>query len=260
MSDQTTTALAAGIVLIGILVSALAIGMARRRKRNRKPEDRFPIQTEFPVEPYFECGGKKYYRFMDTSNLPAGRSLAALKFYIQLKTNCDEEFLRYFHKAMDATLGDQKAIKLEKLFELKNMLSDRLNWAFHPGILLNYASVLYLEEGENPYTYDEELNRRKIEHWKESAQAEAFFFAEPFMRLIPYSTDAVSSHQTYSHAIMEADLLHHRKILQLLSSMMTSSDDASNLSSRITGLEMLRDYVANRRTNTSYSSSSDTRS
>ncbi len=244
-------------LVIFIMVSCQVYLSKSKKKPQPKPEDSFPIQTEYPVEPYFTCGGKKYYRFMDTNNLPAGRSLAALKYYIQLKTNCDEDFLRYFHKAMEATLADQKAIKLERIFELKNMLGDRLTWAFHPRIIMNYAAVLYLEEGENPYTFDEELNRRKIEHWKQNAKAEAFFFAEPFRKLIPYSTDAVESPRTYSHATIEADLIHHRKILQLLSSMMTSSADVSSLSSQITALETLRDYVASQQTNTSSSSSSD---
>lgn len=245
------------IAVICFAIFGLWLTVVSKPKPQPKPEDSFPIQTEYPVEPYFTCGGKKYYRFMDTNNLPAGRSLAALKYYIQLKTNCDEDFLRYFHKTMEATLADQKAIKLERIFELKNMLGDRLTWAFHPRIIMNYAAVLYLEEGENPYTFDEELNRRKIEHWKQNANAEAFFFAEPFRKLIPYSTDAVESPRTYSHATIEADLIHHRKILQLLSSMMTSSADVSSLSSQITALETLRDYVASQQTNTSSSSSSD---
>ena len=255
MTRETTYLILMGVITISNAIVAIRMFL-RKKSPMAKPEDRFPIQTEYPVEPYFTCGGKQYYRYMDTNNLPAGRALAALKYYIQLKTNCDEQFLRYYHKAMEATLADQKAIKLERLFELKNMLGDRLTWAFHPGIIMNYAAVLYLEEGENPYTFDEELNRRKVEHWKANASAEMFFFAEPFLRLIPYSTAAGDSPQTYSHAIVEADLLHHKKILQLLSSMMTSSADVSSLSLQITALEMLRDYVASRQTNTSYTSSS----
>lgn len=228
----------------------------RLTRKKKQPADRFPVQTEYPVEAYFKVADVTFFRFCDPNNLPAGRSLAALKYFIQLKTNCDEKFLRYFHSAMESVLQDKESINLEKMFELKNILGDRLTWAFHPAIIFKYASVMYLQDGENPYTYDEAFNEKKIEFWKENAGAEAFFLAEPFTNLIPYSKEAVGYVPTYSAVVIEADLLHHRKVLQLLSSTMKSSGDVSSISSQITILEMLRDYVASRQTNTSSTSAS----
>ena len=219
--------------------------------------DVFPTQTDYPVEPYFRINGRVFYRFTDATNIPAGRSLAVFKYYQQLRTNTDETFLQYFHKGMEAVLSDNKSIQLEKLFDLKNMLGDRLTWAFHPEIVLRYASVVYLAENENPHTYDEKFNDAKIEWWKENTDAGAFFLAEPLMKLMPFTIDAEVSLPTYSEAVISADILQHQKILQLLSATTKLSDDALSLSSRITTLEMLKNYVANRRTNISSTSSSD---
>lgn len=219
--------------------------------------DIFPTPTEYAIEPYFKIQDRVFYRFMDATNIPAGRSLAVLKYYMQLQTNTDETFLRNFHQVMAAVLGDSKSINLEKLIDLKNILGDRLNWAFHPEIVLRYASVVYLAENENPNTYDEKFNDAKIEWWKQNTDVTAFFLAEPFMKLIPCLPDADVSLPTYSQAVLEADILHHKKLLQLVSSTLKLSAADLNLSSRITTLEMLRDYVANQRTSTSYTSSSD---
>lgn len=253
---MTTEILLTFVCLLGILLTAVYTPTFKGKKPEPIPADKFPQQTDYPVEPYFTVGGKTFYQFVDPNNLPAGRSLAALKYFIQLKTNCDEKFLRYFHQAMDGVLKDKEKIDLEKMFELKNILGDRLTWAFHPSIILRYASVLYMAEGENPYTYDDTFNDRKIEFWKQNATAESFFLASPFTRLIPYSKDAVGYVPKYSEVVVEADLIHHKKVLQLLSSMTKSNGDVSSLSSQITALEMLRDYVANRQMNTSSLSTS----
>lgn len=251
-------------VILAIILAALivAIEYSKHIDRQKKetpppaPQDKFPINTEYPVEPYFKVGGVTFYKFVDSSNLPAGRSLASLKYFMQLKTNCDDAFLHHLERAWDASLK-ANPINLEHQFELKNMLRDRLSWAFHPAIIFRYASVMYMQEGENPATYDEVFNDRKIEFWKAHASAESFFLAEPFLNLMPYSKDVVGYVPKYSLAVVEADLLHHRKVLQLLLSLTTSSEDVSSLSSQITTLEMLRDYVGNPQMNILSSSNSD---
>lgn len=255
-------------VLLGFLLTITIAGfllalysMIKEKKvAKKKPADRFPIQTEYPIEPYFEVGGRTYYAFTNTSNLPAGRSLAALKYFMQLKTNCDDNYLRSFQETMAAVLADPAKISLEKLIALKNQLGDRLTWAFTPAIIYRYASVLYLDKDENPYTYDEDYNAKKIEFWKAHSTFEAFFLSEPFLKLIPYSTSVEGSLPTYSLAVIEAELLQLRELLSLHSTMLNSAATASSLNSQITMLEMLRDYAKSRQTSISSTSPSDIRS
>lgn len=224
---------------------------------SEKLTDIFPTKTDYPTEPYFRIQERVFFRFVDTTNIPAGRQLAAFKYYMQLRTNTDETFLLYFHKAMETVLSDNKSIQLEKLFELKNMLGDRLNWAFHPDIVLRYASICYLDANENPFTYDEKYNDEKIKWWKENTDIGAFFLAEPLMKLMPHSIDADVSLPTYSAAVIEADILQHKKLLQVLSATLKLNGDDSSISARITMLETLRDYATNQQTSTSYTSKSD---
>lgn len=215
----------------------------------------FPQKTEYAVEEYFTVKGEPFYQFVDASNIPAGRSLAALKYYIPLMSNCDDKYLNGYVKAMETVL-DANPIKIESIFKLKNEMKDRLTWAFHPQHLMKYASVVYLSKNENPYTYDEVFNEKKIEFWKENATAHDFFLSEPIVKLMPLLKNVGNSFPEYSQVVMESDLLLHKNLLDILSLNPNSAEDVLNINSAITALKRLRDYVVNPSTNISSSSTS----
>lgn len=220
----------------------------------KKNITKFPQAAEYAVEEAFSIKGRPFFQFVDSSNIPAGRSLAALKYYLPLQTSCDEKYLGWFQKSMDVILSDTKSISIEKLIGLKNQLKDRLELYVHPKHLYKYASVVYMDKDENPYTYDEVANDKKIEFWKANTGMQEFFFAEPITKLLPFLKNARFSAPAYSVAVLEQDITMHRNLLQLLSSSPSSAGDILNLKSAIMELQNLRNYAASQQTNTSSSS------
>lgn len=221
----------------------------------RKKKDRFPIQTDYPVEPAFQVAGQTFYRFKDPNNIPSGRTIAVLKYAIQLKTNSDEGFLQRFYEAQKATLDAQDGkISITRLASLNNMLGDRLKWALHPGLVMKYASVVYMAEGESPYSYDESYGEEKIRFWMENTKAHDFFLTEPIRKLLLFSEMPSDQVLPYSEAVVALALEQEKELLRILSSAMPSPDSNQNLDSRITGLQTLQSYIAGRQTSTSSTS------
>lgn len=204
------------------------------------------------MEVAFTIGGRSFFRFSDPNNIPAGRTMAVLKYFIQLKTNTDENFLQRLHEAQTAVLNDPAKISINRLIELNKMLGDRLKWVLHPELVLKYASVVYLSEEESPYTYDETFADKKIQFWKENSTAHDFFLSEPIMKLIPSLETLNVSPLKYSEAVVALDLEMHRELLQIVSLTLPSSASSQNLTSRIMMLEALENYIACRQINTPF--------
>lgn len=207
---------------------------------NKKSPLRIFRETQkYPVEPVFSLGGKTFFAFTDINNQPAGRTLAALPLYIELKTNCDENYLTAFVAGMEAVLNDPTRISIEKLIVLKNQIKDRLQWAFTPDLVYKYASVIYFDEQENPTTYDAAYADKKIAFWKEHMTTQDFFLTEPITRLIPALNAVKSSFPIYSGIILKAQALQLDQLLDILSTSRTSTEDALKLNSVISTLKEL---------------------
>lgn len=228
--------------------------LRKKQPAAKEPIDKFPERTDYPMEVAFVVAGRPFFRFCDPNNIPAGRTMAVLKYFIQLKTNTDEGFLQRWHEANTAVLDNPQTISINKLIQLNKMIGDRLKWILHPELVLKYASVVYLSEDESPYTYDEVHGDKKIEFWKEHQDAYSFFLSEPIMKLIPSSETLNVSLPKYSEAIIALDLEMHRELLQIVSLTLPSKDSSQNLTSRITALEALGNYIASQPTNMRYTS------
>lgn len=198
---------------------------------------RFQKTEKYPIEPVFEVGGVTYYSFSDINNQPAGRTLAAIPMYIELKTNCDKDYLTVFVAGMEAVLNDNTKISIEKLITLKNQIKDRLTWGFTPDLIYKYASVMYFDENENPATYDQIYNDRKIAFWKEHMTVESFFLTEPIQRLVPALTGVKDSLKNYSDVILKAQAYQLDKLSDLIFTSKISKDETLNLNSVITALK-----------------------
>ena len=205
--------------------------------RKKSPLKLFKEKKSYPVEPVFEIAGKTFYAFTDINNQPSGRTLAALPLYIQLKRNCDDEYLTVWVAAEEAALNDPAKISIEKIINLKNQIKDRLTWAFTPDLVYKFASVIYFDENENPETFDEEYNQRKIKFWKDHLSVVDFFLTEPIMRLVPALADVKSSFPSYLDVILKAQRMQLDYLLDILSTSRMSPEDTLNLSSVITGLK-----------------------
>ena len=145
-----------------------------------------PIQTsEFPLEFAFECGGKKYYQFTDKNNMPALRGLEAMTFYHEMQNGVTNKYLKSHMARMNEVLSNSKSVNLGEVYKLHYWLDERLKYAISKDIIYNVASVAFVEEGENPATYDHAFNKKKIQNWKENG-ANGFFLLQPLRTLIPF--------------------------------------------------------------------------
>ena len=154
---------------------------------------KLPARVNYPIELAFELDGVRYYKYVDPNNMPAGRMLAALKFYIPLQTNCDKVYLTALKDGLKEVLTDKEKISLDKAFKLIAHFEERLEWELTPEAVLQYASVVYMDENENPETYDDAYNEKKIERWKKHGEQYAFFLTEPITTLIPFLKSAGKS-------------------------------------------------------------------
>lgn len=228
--------------------------MKFRLRRNKSPLKSFIEKNQYPVVPAFELAGRTFYRFADINNQPAGRTLAAIPLYIELKTNCDEDYLKLFVSGMEAVLNDPASISIEKLITLKNQIKDRLSWAFTPDLVYRFASVTYFDETENPETYDEVYNQQKVAFWKQHAGMKDFFLAEPITKLIPALNAVRGSFLNYSGAILKAQSLQLDALWAILSTARISNEEKQSLSSQITNLKESLSFDHYPLTNTSSSS------
>ncbi len=211
-------------------------------------------REKYPVEPMFAIGERTFYAFTDVNNMPAGRALAAIPLYVELKNNADHEYLGYFVKAFEAVLNDPAKINIEKLVNLKNQIKERLSWVYTPDLVLKYASVVYFDQHEDPEYYDEAYNAKKIEFWKQNPGAHSFFLAEPIQALVPALKTVSGSIPMYSSVILKAQAIQLRYLSDLISSTKNSDAGATNLSSQIISRSEQLLSEASRPASTSFSS------
>lgn len=140
-------------------------------------------EAEYPVEKAFSYRGQDYFRFVDPSNVPAGRMLAAMKYYLPLTTQCDADYLKWHCQALNEILSNPKSINLQRVLQLVLHMEERLSWIPSPADVYKYAAVLYMDETENPYTFDEEYAEKKIARWREDPNGPLAFFDRAYFEI-----------------------------------------------------------------------------
>lgn len=133
----------------------------------------------------FECGGKRYFKFVDKNNMPALRGLEAMTFYQEMQNGVTNSYLKHHMTRMDEILSNPKSINIGEIIKLQYWLGERLKFTISKDIIYNIASVAFIEEGENPSTYDHAFNKKKIDNWKINA-ADGFFLQQSLRDLIPF--------------------------------------------------------------------------
>ena len=169
--------------------------------KNSKPTLKHEFHTQFA----FECGGVKYFEFVDKNNLPYQRGLDALTFFQELQNGVTKEYLLDHVKIMSGLLSQTK-IDIGKVAVHNNRLSERLNYLVSKDIIYKIASIAFIDENENPLSYDTKYNESKIQNWKDNG-ADAFFLSQPMRRLIPFLKEYGETSVTYLMVVEEIEKL-----------------------------------------------------
>lgn len=184
-----------------------------------KSKIRFKTFAQENATEAFRYKGKIYYHFSDSFKMPAGRAIAALAIYDELKMRCDAEYLKKHIRAVELILNpENKRIDLSKLALINNNLKERMNLAPFPDHIYKLASVTFFDEYENPYNYDFAYNEKKIKEWKRDPEMLYFFLKTQFSDLMPFSGLSKQSVDEYFQVTEKIDMIHQQQLRELLSS------------------------------------------
>ena len=192
--------------LIKELMETWRIEMDKRKEQKEK----------YRIEYAFTCGGTKYYRFADITNLPYERGLMALHAYNEVQMRCDRAFLVRYADTIDKLLHEQK-IDIFKIQKLNEVLKQRLTLVAETDLMYKLASIVYFDKSENPAVYEPAYAEKKIAKWRKDKGVHDFFTQKPLLELMPFSQSANTDLDTYSAMIEELNKIHS-ECLRLASS------------------------------------------
>ena len=164
-------------------------------------------QEKYRIEYAFTCGGTKYYRFADISNLPYERGLMAVNIYNEVEMRCSRQFLVRYADTIDQLLHEQK-IDIFKIQKLNSILKQRLTMAVDTELLYKLASVCFFDKSENPAVYEPEYAAKKIAKWRKDKGVRDFFMQKPLLELMPYLQNVDTDLDTYSAMCEELNKIH----------------------------------------------------
>jgi hypothetical protein len=173
----------------------------KKALQKSKPTYKGDFNTEFA----FECGGVKYFEFVDKNNLPYQRGLDALIFFQELQNGVTKEYLMEHTKIMTGLLS-KNPIDINKIALHNARLDERLQFIVSKDIIYKVASICFIDETENPLSYDFKYNEKKIENWKTNG-ANAFFLQQPLRRLIPFLNQYGEASPMYLKAVEAVEAL-----------------------------------------------------
>ena len=192
--------------LIKELMETWRIEMDKRKEQKEK----------YRIEYAFTCGGTKYYRFADITNLPYERGLMAMHTYNEVQMRCDRAFLVRYADTIDKLLHEQK-IDIFKIQKLNEVLKQRLTLVAETDLMYKLASIVYFDKSENPAVYEPAYAEKKIAKWRKDKGVHDFFMQKPLLELMPFSQSANTDLDTYSAMIEELNKIHS-ECLRLASS------------------------------------------
>lgn len=190
----------------------------------RRPFKNLRLQDKQKIIKAFVYQGKSYFMFDDIFSIPSIRGLQALDYYEEFNMRCTKEYLTYWTESAEKILSDNKKIKLIDLATLVKHLQERLKMIPVSDHIYKIASVIFFDEFENPYHFDRDYNKKKIEFWKKDPEVLSFFLQTPLRDLIPYLDSQGASLQAYSGIVKELNTIHLREILKHLSPKVTTID------------------------------------
>jgi hypothetical protein len=187
-------------------------------EKPKQPNPKFKLLDGHQMRFSFELDGVEFYEFSDSKMAPCHRMFAAMDFYNEFQMRCTRDYLLGHSEAVKTALnGKSGTIDLIAVSTLYTQLTERLEWIFEPESAYKYASVIFIDENESPYSYDHKYNREKIARWKKHAPAD-FFLSMPVERLFPPLSILKSDFQDYLKVLKMMDRKHLETIFTILSS------------------------------------------
>ena len=190
----------------------------------RRPFKSLRLQDKQKIIKAFVYQGKSYFMFDDIFSIPSIRGLQALDYYEEFNMRCTKDYLTKWTESAEKILSDNKKIKLIDLATLVKHLQERLKMIPVSDHIYKIASVIFFDDSENPYHFDREYNKKKIELWKKDPEVLSFFLQTPLRDLIPYLDSQGASLHTYSGIVKELNTIHFREVLKHLSPKVTTID------------------------------------
>lgn len=157
------------------------------------------------IEFAFESRGVKYYRNKKGTAIKFGRYRRMQEFFLEYDLRMKiETFLAYLADLKKNLDGATMTVNLNKAFQIINNMEARANLAFSPQQAYNIATIVYFDDKENLYTYDEEHNKKKAAAWMEDKKVD-FFYTRPLTELLGLNdfseTDLINYIQVSSEII-----------------------------------------------------------
>lgn len=148
--------------------------------------DKVEVATDHNGNP-LKCRGVLYYRMKADQQVPYGRYQRLQAFLFQHEVRMDHPvFKAFINEAKKWLDGSRKEINTGKAYEVLLKMEARAELAFDPKQIYNCASVVYFDDTENIYSYDEDHNRKKIAAWMEDRKVD-FFYMRPLDELLGLS-------------------------------------------------------------------------
>ena len=141
-----------------------------------KKKSKFYVKPEHKVEIAFtESNGINNYRFESGFNIPSKRALCAFDYYNEFNMGCDSEFLNKYVETIREIINDKKSISLTNIIRMTTILEERVKYIRPKNLYLQIAAVATFDETEDPYTFDYDYARRKMERWAKDEAILDFF-------------------------------------------------------------------------------------
>lgn len=167
-----------------------------------KPKPKFLVDPVSPIQEVFEIDGISHYQFVDPMATPGLRGLSAVMFYEELRMRTTKELqvkeMQYINEKCNELLhvhlsGSSGKINLvnaiaaiQDIQKTQVFRQERMNFIVEPELAYKFASVVFFDENESPYAYDQAYNKLKIERWKKHESTLDFFLRQPISRLIGF--------------------------------------------------------------------------
>lgn len=186
-------------------------------------------KQKYRIEYAFTCGGTKYYRFADITNLPYERGLMALQTYNEVDMRCSRQFLLHYADTIDQLLH-QPQIDIFKINQLNQLLKQRLTLIADTDLLYRLAAVCFFDKTENPAVYEPDYAEKKIAKWRKDKGVHDFFTQMPLLELMPFLQNVDTDLDTYSAMCDELNKIHS-ECLRLASSASKSTNTSNGKTS-----------------------------
>lgn len=185
----------------------------------RPPFRSFLLENKFKMVPAFEIGGHRYFMFESQTDAPTGRQMASLAIYNEMNMRCTRDYLDSHTKAMDKLLNPPKgqSINLTTIGQLNVNLKERLALMPMPEFIWKLGSVVFIDEHENPYTYDYAVNDEKIKFWQEAGMKIDFFSQTPLASSVPWLTELQNDSRDYTGIQKAVEKIHQQLLTGILS-------------------------------------------